>query len=179
MKVFSRAFLAAAVVAIAVVQWRPRVPTGRPATIEAVAPCTTSEVARATTGMGSHASGALIFSRTAAFRHTECIPQGTVAIAQMGVRENFHVDATENPALFTDADLANYDVVIFLCTTGDVLTPISRRHRALHPGRQWLCRHSLCLRYRVRLGVVRRTRRATSVTTPACPVSTPSSRWPR
>ena len=29
---------------------------------------------------------ALIFTKTAAFRHTECIPQGTVAIAQMAAR---------------------------------------------------------------------------------------------
>ena len=64
---------------------------------------------------------ALIFSKTAAFRHTECIPQGTVAIAQMAAHRGFEVDATENAGLFTDANLAKYDVVIFLCTTGDVL----------------------------------------------------------
>ena len=64
---------------------------------------------------------ALIFSKTAAFRHTECIPQGTVAIAQMAARSGFEVDATENAAAFTDENLAKYDVVIFLCTTGDVL----------------------------------------------------------
>jgi type 1 glutamine amidotransferase len=63
----------------------------------------------------------LIFSKTAAFRHTECIPQGTVAIAEMGARHGFEVDATENAALFTDENLAKYDAVIFLCTTGDVL----------------------------------------------------------
>ena len=64
---------------------------------------------------------ALIFSKTAAFRHTECIPQGTVTIAEMGAHRGFEVDATENAAAFTDANLAQYDVVIFLCTTGDVL----------------------------------------------------------
>lgn len=64
---------------------------------------------------------ALIFSKTAAFRHTECIPAGTVAIAQMALRHDFEVDATENAAEFTDQSLARYDVVIFLCTTGDVL----------------------------------------------------------
>jgi type 1 glutamine amidotransferase len=64
---------------------------------------------------------ALIFSKTAAFRHNECIPQGTVKIAQMGARNGFEVDATENAAAFTDANLAQYDVVIWLCTTGDVL----------------------------------------------------------
>ena len=74
-------------------------------------------------GKGDHGKrfSALIFSKTAAFRHTECIPQGTVAIAQMAARRGFEVDATENAAAFTDENLANYDVVIFLCTTGDVL----------------------------------------------------------
>jgi type 1 glutamine amidotransferase len=64
---------------------------------------------------------ALIFSKTAAFRHTQCIPQGTTRIAQMGVQKGFDVDATEDANEFTDANLAKYDVVIFLCTTGDVL----------------------------------------------------------
>jgi type 1 glutamine amidotransferase len=74
-------------------------------------------------GKGDHGKrfSALIFSKTAAFRHTECVPQGTVAIAQMAARRGFEVDATENAAAFTDENLANYDVVIFLCTTGDVL----------------------------------------------------------
>src|SRR5215217_6824093 len=72
-------------------------------------------------GNGEPRFRALIFSKTAAFRHTECIPQGTVAIAQMALRHDFEVDATENAALFTDQNLAQYDVVIFLCTTGDVL----------------------------------------------------------
>ena len=64
---------------------------------------------------------ALIFSKTAAFRHTQCIPSGTVALAQAAQKRGFDVDATEDASLFTDANLANYDVVIFLCTTGDVL----------------------------------------------------------
>ena len=72
-------------------------------------------------GGGEPRFRALIFSKTAAFRHTECIPQGTVAIAQMALRHDFEVDATENAALFTDQNLAQYDVVVFLCTTGDVL----------------------------------------------------------
>jgi type 1 glutamine amidotransferase len=64
---------------------------------------------------------ALVFSRTAAFRHTDCIQQGTPAITQLGARRGFRVDATEDPTAFTDSNLAKYDVVIFLCTTGDVL----------------------------------------------------------
>jgi type 1 glutamine amidotransferase len=76
------------------------------------------------TGHGGHHGkrfSVLIFSKTAAFRHTECIPSGTVAIAQMAAREGFSVDATENAAAFTPENLASYDAVIFLCTTGDVL----------------------------------------------------------
>src|SRR6476619_3273165 len=63
----------------------------------------------------------LIFSKTAAFQHTECIPQGTVKIAQMGIQHGFDVDATKDASAFNDANLAKYDAVIWLCTTGDVL----------------------------------------------------------
>jgi len=63
----------------------------------------------------------LIFSRTTGFRHTECIDRGTAAIAELGVRERFGVDATEDPAAFSDDALAGYDVVIWLSTSGDVL----------------------------------------------------------
>jgi type 1 glutamine amidotransferase len=75
---------------------------------------------------GSAASGhprfsALVFSKTAAFRH-DSIPAGVAAIQQLGAQHNFRVDATEDAAAFTDANLARYDVVVWLSTTGDVLT---------------------------------------------------------
>ena len=87
---------------------------------------------------------ALIFSKTAAFRHTECIPQGTVAIAQMAARRGFEVDATENAAAFTDENLAKYDVVIFLCTTGDVLDEAQQGafERYIHAGGGYAGVHS-------------------------------------
>ena len=44
----------------------------------------------------------------------------------MSVKHGFDVDATENAGMFTDANLANYDVVIFLCTTGDVLNAVQQ-----------------------------------------------------
>jgi type 1 glutamine amidotransferase len=59
---------------------------------------------------------ALIFSRTTGYRHDECIVHGTVAL-----RELVAADATEDPAVFSDAELAAYDVVIWLSTSGDVL----------------------------------------------------------
>src|SRR5690242_7806798 len=63
---------------------------------------------------------ALVFSKTTGFRH-DSIPAGITAIQQLGQQHNFTVDATEDDTLFTDANLARYDVVIFLSTTGDPL----------------------------------------------------------
>jgi type 1 glutamine amidotransferase len=86
-----------------------------------LAPATADRGHDTSQGQDQKRFSALIFSKTAAFRHTECIPQATVAIAQMAAQRGFEVDATENAGAFTDENLANYDVVIFLCTTGDVL----------------------------------------------------------
>jgi cytochrome c len=62
----------------------------------------------------------LVFSRTAGFRHGS-IPAGIAAIQQLGQDHGFTVTATEDAGAFTDENLANYDVVTFLSTTGDVL----------------------------------------------------------
>jgi PKD repeat protein len=64
---------------------------------------------------------ALIFSKTAAFRH-DSIPAGTTAIKNLGTTANFQVDSTEDGTMFRDDILSHYKVVIFLSTTGDVLT---------------------------------------------------------
>ncbi|HET9736477.1 MAG TPA: ThuA domain-containing protein [Solirubrobacteraceae bacterium] len=63
----------------------------------------------------------LVFSKTAGFRH-DSIPQGIAAIEALGAANGFDVDATEDGAQFTDANLAQYDAVVFLSTTGNVLT---------------------------------------------------------
>jgi cytochrome c len=64
----------------------------------------------------------LVFSRTAGFRH-DSIPAGIAALKQLGTDNGFTVDATEDGAAFTDANLAKYRAVIWLSTTGDVLDP--------------------------------------------------------
>ena len=64
---------------------------------------------------------ALVFSKTAAFRH-DSIPNGITAIQTLGQQNNWQVDATEDGTLFRDDVLSHYKVVIFLSTTGDVLT---------------------------------------------------------
>lgn len=63
---------------------------------------------------------ALLFSKTAAFRHAN-IPGAITAIQQLGAANNFTVTATEDSSAFNDANLEQYEVVIFLSTTGDVL----------------------------------------------------------
>jgi type 1 glutamine amidotransferase len=62
----------------------------------------------------------LVFSKTAAFRH-DSIPAGVAAIEQLGARNRFTVDATEDAGAFTDRNLRKYDAVVWLSTTGDVL----------------------------------------------------------
>lgn len=62
----------------------------------------------------------LVFSLTNGFHH-ESIPDGIAAIQKLGQENNFDVDSTTNPEMFTDSILKNYSAVIFLSTTGDVL----------------------------------------------------------
>jgi type 1 glutamine amidotransferase len=62
----------------------------------------------------------LVFSRTAGFRH-DSIPAGIDALRALGTQADFSVTATEDPAAFTPANLATYEAVVFLNTTGDVL----------------------------------------------------------
>jgi type 1 glutamine amidotransferase len=62
----------------------------------------------------------LVFSKTAGFRH-DSIPAGIAAVRQLGTQNGFVVDATEDAAAFTTSNLAQYQVVIWLSTTGDVL----------------------------------------------------------
>jgi type 1 glutamine amidotransferase len=62
----------------------------------------------------------LVFSKTAGFRH-DSIPAGIQAIRELGAANNFTVTATEDAAAFTTANLAQYEAVVFLNTTGDVL----------------------------------------------------------
>lgn len=62
----------------------------------------------------------LVFSKTAAFRH-DAIPEGIAMIRDLGRRNDFAVDATEDAGAFTATNLRRYDAVVFLSTTGDVL----------------------------------------------------------
>ncbi|MGC5285368.1 ThuA domain-containing protein [Micromonospora sp. DT231] len=62
----------------------------------------------------------LVFSKTAGFRHS-AIPNGIAAIQQLGSANGFTVTATEDAGQFTTSNLAQYQAVVFMSTTGDVL----------------------------------------------------------
>ncbi|PGH47768.1 glycosyl hydrolase [Streptomyces sp. Ru87] len=68
----------------------------------------------------------LVFSRTAGFRH-DSIPEGIAAIEDLGAKNGFTVDATEDPTAFRQGNLNQYDAVVFLSTTGDVLDTNQQR----------------------------------------------------
>ncbi|MEN3310014.1 MAG: uncharacterized protein V7603_6216 [Micromonosporaceae bacterium] len=103
--VHRRAVLGAAV-ALAGSACSPGTPRARPGT---------------TTAPGTPAGNrVLVFSRTAGFRH-DSIPAGVQAIRRLGGQSGFGVDATEDAAAFTGANLDRYRAVVFLNTTGDVL----------------------------------------------------------
>jgi len=62
----------------------------------------------------------LVFSKTAGWNHTS-IPNGIAAIQKMGQENSFRVDTTKNSAYFVQDSLKNYQTVIFLSTTQNVL----------------------------------------------------------
>src|SRR5437660_3858797 len=86
----------------------------------------------------------LVFSATAGYRHAS-ITNGIAAIQKLGDNNNFAVDATEDATLFTDSNLAQYKAIIFLNTTGDVLTNAQQQAALRHfveAGGGWVGIHS-------------------------------------
>jgi len=63
----------------------------------------------------------LVFTKTAGYRH-ESIEKAVSAIKKLGKRNKFNVTHTEDASIFTEENLSQYKLVIFLNTTGDILT---------------------------------------------------------
>jgi cytochrome c len=63
----------------------------------------------------------LVFSKTKGYRH-ESIDSGKLALIKLGNENGFEVDTTENSEDFNEANLKKYKAVVFLSTTGDVLS---------------------------------------------------------
>ncbi len=68
-------------------------------------------------------SKVLVFSKTAGFRH-ESIEPGIEAIKKLGSQHHFKVEATEDASVFNENYLKDFQVIIFLNTTGDILDPV-------------------------------------------------------
>ncbi len=85
---------------------------------------TAAAVCAVTTGPPASAADppydVLVFSKTAGFRH-DSIPQGIQLIRDLGAANSFTVATTEDANTFTTGNLAQYEAVVFLNTTGDVL----------------------------------------------------------
>jgi len=64
---------------------------------------------------------ALVYTRTTQYRH-DSIPTAVTAVGELGRDVGLEVDATEEPAAFAPEALADYRVVVFLSTSGDVLS---------------------------------------------------------
>jgi len=73
------------------------------------------------TGYTPRQKKVLVFSKTAGFRHTSAIQSGKKEIIELGRKNKFGIDTTENAEAFTSENLKQYSAVIFLCTTGNVL----------------------------------------------------------
>src|SRR6266705_1497787 len=73
----------------------------------------------------------LVFSATAGYRHAS-ITNGIALIEALGATNNFGVDTTEDATRFTDANLAQYNAIVFLNTTGDVLTNATQLNALQH-----------------------------------------------
>jgi hypothetical protein len=62
----------------------------------------------------------LIFAKTTGFRHSSIL-DGIEAITALGQDSGFNVTATEDSSVFTNGQLGQYSVIVFLNTTGDIL----------------------------------------------------------
>ena len=63
----------------------------------------------------------LVFSKTAAFHH-DAIPTGVKALQDLGAKNGFDVDTTTISAYFQEDSLKKYAAIVFLQTTGDILS---------------------------------------------------------
>lgn len=65
---------------------------------------------------------ALVFTRTAGWRHTS-IPNAVATLQKLAADQGLEVDHSEDAGDFNAANLARYKVVVFASTTGDILDP--------------------------------------------------------
>lgn len=67
----------------------------------------------------------LVYSRTTGYRH-DSIPAGVAALEELGRRNGFEAEATEDTAALSGGALGRYSAVVFLSTSGQVLDGAGR-----------------------------------------------------
>jgi len=75
----------------------------------------------------------LVFSKTNQFRHKEGIAGGHAALGDIAAHNGWDSFHTENGAVFNTEDLTQFDAVVFLNATGDMLSQDQRTAM-----RQWI-----------------------------------------
>jgi len=77
---------------------------------------------------GPHAGpvNVLVFSHTQGFRH-DSIPAGTKAVHKLCFEAGYDCVSTEDASLFSSDSLAQFRVIVFLNTTGDILNDEQQR----------------------------------------------------
>jgi len=85
----------------------------------------------------------LVFTRTAGFRHGS-IADAQAFFSKLPAKEGIAATLTEDPAVFADAALADFDVVAFVNTTGEILNDEQQGalERFVQSGRGWVGVHS-------------------------------------
>ena len=86
---------------------------------------------------------ALLLTTTMGWHH-ESLHSGVLAIQQLGIKNNFEVTLFENPNGFTDTFLKQFQVVIFLNTTGNIFDSAQQRvmERFIQSGKGYVGVHS-------------------------------------
>lgn len=62
----------------------------------------------------------LVFSKTGGWRH-DSIETGWEMFRELSAAHDFDITISEDSSLFTDAQLSDFDAIVFLNTTGDIL----------------------------------------------------------
>lgn len=67
----------------------------------------------------------LLFTKTTGFRH-ESIPAGVEAVETIAAELGYHTEHTEDAAVYDPVRLADFDAVVWLSVSGDVLDELGR-----------------------------------------------------
>ncbi|MEL7162346.1 MAG: ThuA domain-containing protein, partial [Bacteroidota bacterium] len=94
-------------------------------------------------GGGEEVRSVLVFSKTGGFRHAS-IEDGKKMFLQLGKEKGFRVDTTEDATVFTEDNLQQYNLVVFLSTTGDILNGEQQQElrRFMQAGGNWVGIHA-------------------------------------